>query len=276
MEPGTSDKTRRLVPDPLTELFLTYLLTDRNLSRNTVATYRRTFATIPDLADADHLRIEQWWDGRKDKAPATRANELAAVRSFYRWCRIWDHRDPQDDPTYRLTAPKQGSRVPRPVGRADLLRLLATDDATMRRAFCLGAYAGLRIAEVAALVWPDVDTEDMRIYVRGKGDKDRVVGLSSVLLDSLLPAHDGNVVTGDARRYTANTLQQRVNAEMRRIGVPGTFHKLRSRYATVALGSTGNLLAVSRALGHSSPSTTARYAASSSADLDLIAEAVVK
>ena len=59
-------------------------------------------------------------------------------------------------------------------------------------------------------------------------------------------------------------------------GVDGTFHKLRSRFATVALASTGNLLAVSRALGHSSPATTAIYAATSDSDLDLIAEAVTR
>ena len=54
------------------------------------------------------------------------------------------------------------------------------------------------------------------------------------------------------------------------------FHKLRHRFATVSLAATGNLLAVSRALGHSSPATTAVYAATSDADLDLIAEAAAR
>jgi integrase len=56
--------------------------------------------------------------------------------------------------------------------------------------------------------------------------------------------------------------------------VEGTAHKLRARYATQALAHTGNLLAVSRALGHSGPNVTARYAATTDADLDLISAAV--
>ena len=44
----------------------------------------------------------------------------------------------------------------------------------------------------------------------------------------------------------------------------------------VALAATGNLLAVSRAMGHASPATTAIYAATSDSDLDVIADAVTR
>jgi integrase len=55
-----------------------------------------------------------------------------------------------------------------------------------------------------------------------------------------------------------------------------TFHQLRHRYGTLALAGTSNLLAVSRAMGHASPATTAIYAATADADLDVIAEAVTR
>lgn len=67
-----------------------------------------------------------------------------------------------------------------------------------------------------------------------------------------------------------------MNRLLDRAGVDGTFHELRARFATVALASTGNLLAVLRALGHSSPTVTAVYAATADSDLDLIAEAAVR
>ncbi|MFZ1285648.1 MAG: site-specific integrase, partial [Candidatus Phosphoribacter sp.] len=141
----------------------------------------------------------------------------------------------------------------------------------------LGAYAGLRVAEAAHLHWSHVDTDARRLIVRhGKGDKDRVVGMSVLLVDELLPNTGGNVVTGTHHELSPNALQQRVNAHLKALGVEGTFHKLRARFATQALAHTGNLLAVSRALGHSSPSVTARYAATSDADLDLIAEAATR
>ena len=259
----------------MTDQFLEWLRRDRNYSQNTIAAYRRVLATINDPETATQDDVEDWWLDRDHLSPATRRQELAALRSFYRWMIRWDHRD--DDPTRRLDAPKMGHRLPRPMGRDDLHRLLAVTSGEMRRAICLGAYAGLRVAEVAALDWADVDVEARRIIVRGgKGDKDRPVGLSPLLLDALLPVTGGNVVRAGGKAYSANALQQKVNATIRAAGVDGTFHKLRSRFATVALASTGNLLAVSRALGHSSPATTAIYAATADSDLDLIAEAVAR
>lgn len=260
----------------LTEQYLEHLARDRRYSPNTVATYRRTYKTFPAIETADRDGVEAWWDSRAGKAATTRRNELAAVRSFYAWCRVWEHRGPTDDPTHRIQPPKTGQRVPRPISRADLQRVLAVMDPEIRRAVCLGAYAGLRVAEAASLDWADIDTELRRIIVRGKGDKERMVGLSPLLLDSLLPDTGGNVVRAGAEPWTANVLQQKVNAAIRKAGVDATFHKLRSRYATVALGATGNLLAVSRALGHSSPATTAIYAATSDSDLDVIADAVTR
>lgn len=261
----------------LTDDYLRYLAEDRNYSPNTISTYRRTFATFPGIEDADREAVEAWWNGRTDKAVASRRNELSAVRSFFKWCRTWDHRAPTDDPTHRIEPPKSGRKLPHPIGRDDFQRLLAVTEGEMRRAICLGGYAGLRVAEVAALTWADVDTDSRRIYVRsGKGDKDRAVGLSPLLLDALLPATGGNVVRAGLPAYSANALQQRVNHAIRRAGVESTFHGLRARFATVAVASTGNLLAVSRALGHASPATTAIYAATADTDLDLIAEAVAR
>lgn len=259
----------------LTDDYLRYLSENRRYSPNTIATYRRTFASFPGIEGADREAVEAWWNGRTDKAVATRRNELSAVRSFYAWCRRWDHR--ADDPTHRIDPPKSGRKLPHPIGREDLHRLLSATTGEMRRAICLGAYAGLRVSEVAALDWRDVDTESRRIVVRGgKGDKDRAVGLSPLLLDSLLPMTGGNVVRAGGRPYSANALQQRVNAAIRAAGVGATFHGLRSRFATVAVASTGNLLSVSRALGHASPATTAIYAATADSDLDLIAEAAAR
>ena len=69
----------------LAERYLTYLAEDRRFSPNTIATYRRTFATFPDMETASREQVESWWAGRVDKAVTTRRNELSAIRSFYRW-----------------------------------------------------------------------------------------------------------------------------------------------------------------------------------------------
>ena len=161
--------------------------------------------------------------------------------------------------------------------RAHLSPATRSNDLANLRAFvCLGAYGGLRVSEAAALTWHDVDLENRRVRVLGKGGKTRLVGLSPLLLDELLPDTGGNVVAAGGAPYSAAALQRKVNRAIRAAGVDCTYHQLRHRFGTVALAATGNLLAVSRAMGHASPATTAIYAATSDADLDVIADAVTR
>ena len=251
-------------------------LTRERRPTNTIAAARRVMRSLPNASTATREDVEAWWASRAHMSPATRSNDLALLRMFYAWARRWEHRD--DDPTIRIDAPKVPAGLPRPVSRADLNALLPTLDFEMRRAVALGAYGGLRVSEAAALEWGDVDTETRRIRVTGKGGKTRLVGMSLLLLDELLPARHSswNVVTGTPFAYTPGSLQRKVNRAIRAAGVDATFHQLRHRFGTVALAATGNLLAVSRAMGHSSPATTAVYAATSDADLDVIADAVTR
>ena len=259
-------------PD-LVEEFLAYLTRARNLSPNTIATYRRTLRSFPDAATADRDRVEEWWDSRAHLSIATRLNELAGLRSFYKWMRRFDHRPPADDPTYRIEPPRKPTTQGRPISRADLHHLLRVLPEDLRRAVCLGAYGGLRVHEAAGLLWSDIDLEANRIYVRGKGGKERIVGLSPVLLDAILPIRSGSVVTAGHGVMTGASLQRKVNRAIRAAGVDATFHQLRHRFGTMAVASAP-LLAVSRAMGHASPSTTAIYVAASDTDLDVIADAV--
>lgn len=258
----------------LVETWLDWLAQERGRSKNTIDTYARTMRTLPDAEHATREDLETWWRARAGHAPATRANELSAVREFYRWCQRFDHR--VDDPTVRLDPPKVPTRVHRYVGREDLGRLLHDLPADLGRAVALGAYGGLRVAEAAVLDWADVDREMSRLVVRGKGDKERHVGLPPLLLDRLLPDTGGNVVTAGGKPYSAAALRVRVNRAIKDAGVDETFHALRHRYGTMAVAAGIPLTSVARAMGHASPTTTALYVGASDSDLDLIAEAVTR
>lgn len=254
--------------------WIDYLRVDRAMSDNTVRGYARTLRTLPNAESASREDVEAWWRSRAHLAPATRVTDLAAVRAYYRWMVRFDHRS--DDPTIRIDAPRLPKGLPRPISRADLHRLLSTLDWDLRRAVALGAYSGLRVSEAASLDWSDVDTETRRLRVTGKGQKTRLVGLSPVLLDAIAPDVGGNVVAAGGVPYSAAALQRKVNRAIAAAGVDATFHQLRHRFGTVALAGSGNLLAVSRAMGHASTVTTAIYAATSDSDLDVIAEAVAR
>lgn len=240
---------------------------------NTIAARARVLRSVGNPDTATREDIEAWWRTRAHLSPATRSNDLANLRAFYRWAKRWEHRD--DDPTLRLDAPKVDKGLPRPLSRADLRRLLAELPDDLRRAVALGAYGGLRVSEVAALNWRDVDLDARRARImHSKGTKSRMVALGPVLIDHLLPETGGNVVTGTDQALTAATLQRKVNRAMHRLEVDGTFHSLRHRYGTLAYQATRDLVAVGRQMGHSSPVTTAIYAAASDDVADQIAAAV--
>lgn len=258
------------------EQFLAWAEHDRNRSPHTLDRYRRVLGQFGDPLAATQDEVEAWWATRLDMAPSTRANELACLRSFFRWATKFDHRT--DDPTRRLDPPKIPNRVPRAIGRADLERLLGelTDDAPdVRRAVALGAYAGLRVSEVAALDWSDVDIESRRMYVRGKGQKERPVPLSAVLLDLLLPETGGNVVTAGARPYSGAVLQRKVNRLLARNSIAHTFHDLRKRGASIALSKGANPAAVRIMFGWASMETVSHYAVVGDSELDRIAEMLI-
>lgn len=262
------------ITDPLSRAWIEHQQHER-IPPNTIKRRQSVLRSIGNAGTATRDEVEAWWRarGEQDLSPATRANELATLRAFYKWAARWEHR--ADDPTTRLDAPKVDKGLPQPISRADLRKMLDNLPDDLRRAVALGAYAGLRVSEVAALGWADVDLEARRARIwRSKGTKSRMVALGPVLIDHLLPEIPGaNVVTGE-QPMSAPQLQRRVNRAMKRLGVDGTYHQLRHRYGTLAYQATRDLVAVGRQMGHSSPVTTAIYAAASDDVADEIAAAV--
>lgn len=260
------------------ERFLSYAQRDRGWSSATVSRYGDVLgqveATVGDPLTLTLEEVEGWWATRYHLSPASRSNELAVLRSFYKWATKWDHRP--DDPTRRLERPKIPNRVPRMVGRSDLERLLGplTQEAPdLRRAYALAGYAGLRVSECASLEWADVDQEARRMFVRGKGGKERPVPLSPTLLDVILPEVKGaNVVTGTTARYSAATLQRKMNRLMDRAGIDHTVHDLRKRGASLALSKGASPAAVKVMFGWDSMETVSHYAVVGDNELDRIAE----
>jgi integrase len=249
--------------DPLSLAWIQWCRDERKPA-NTNARRVATLRYMPNAGTATREDVEAWWRSRAHLSAATRHNELANLRSFYRWCIRWEFR--LDDPTLRLDSPRVDPGLPRPMTSEDLHKVLdQLYRPDIRRAVCLGAYAGLRISEAAALDWSDVDLENQELRVmNSKGNKSRRVPMSPVLLDALLPVTGGNVVLGGtvvagAEPISTQRLARRVREAFKALGIDATFHQLRHRYATIAYEATGDILAVSRLLGHANVNTTQIY-----------------
>ena len=257
--------------------FIEWAEKDRLRSPNTIIKYRHVLDQLREYANPATATVEDlqdWWESRYDMAASTRGTELACLRTFYKYMTAFDHRI--DDPTRRLFKPKIAKRLPRMVGRSDFEKLLHEHTEglpELRLAYALGGYAGLRIAEVAAVDWKDVFIDERRIYIVGKGNKERKVPINTSLMDLILPERkSGNLLRPYGDPYTPNALQRRINRHMKRHGVDHTFHDFRKRGASILLSKGGNPVAVRKMFGWESMETVSSYAEVGDDELDQLGE----
>lgn len=261
--------------DALSREHVDWLKRQNVKSPNTIASRTRVLKSVGNAATATRDDLQQWWESRADRAPGTRAVDLAHLRAFYKWAIVRDHRP--DDPSVLLEAPRPDNALHRKVPNDEIARLLGELEPDLERAVMLGAFAGLRVSESAALDWSDVDTaDDVLLVRRSKGGKSRVVEVSPDLIRQLgRDGAAGNVVTAGGKPYTADRLQRRLNRAMRAAGCEFTSHDLRHRWGITAYRVNSDLLAVAEMMGHASVNTTKIYAQAASESKRRIAAAVM-
>ena len=170
----------------------------------------------------------------------------------------------------RIPYPKQARRQPVVLSPGEVARLLKAMQNLKHRTVGMVLYgAGLRISEALALELGDVDSERMVIGVRhGKGDRDRQVALSPVLLDALRVywrAYQPSLYLfpgRDPQRPLGNSVIQRaIKAARQRAGISkhATPHALRHSYATHLMEAGTDLRTIQILLGHRALKTTAIY-----------------
>jgi site-specific recombinase XerD len=198
-------------------------------------------------------------------------SRLTVLKSFARWC--VGHRLLKTDPTLTIGGPKRGRINPRNVDVPGVGRLLEQCDERLAVCVLLGVQEGLRRSEIARISTSDLDRDARLLTVHGKGNKERLVPVSSETLDAVelyLTAwpvgprrplirsyHDGlSGITGDR-------IGLLVSQAMRAAGVKRSpwdgksLHALRHSCAGHMLDEGADLRDVQEMLGHENLSTTA-------------------
>ena len=109
----------------------------------------------------------------RDMAAWSRSTYVTSLRARGQWLATTGRRT--HDPAAGMPRPKAPRGVPRPTTEADLEQLIAVADARVRLmvllVVLLGAYAGLRVHEIAKIRGEDVT--EHQLYVDGKGGCER-------------------------------------------------------------------------------------------------------
>lgn len=195
----------------------------------------------------------------KCKAAETRKAYRNTFSTFFKWCQDFGIR--QDNPAAALPSVKRPQPHPKPCPDSAIRDALRKANHAERLMILLAAECGLRRGEICQVHTNDVVTGargEFTLIVHGKGDKQRNVPLPKGLAREILLAH-GYLFKG---RWGGHVEESYVSSHVSKLLPRGySCHKLRHRFATVAYSDSHDLLAVSRALGHSSTETTECYVA---------------
>lgn len=276
------------------EAFIGSLSKVLRASANTVKAYQRDLLSFRAFliergsaldGDGAEVRIDQIQPDHirgyltylmKRASRATAQRHLAAIKTFFR------HREVASgaaNPARGLRSPRREQHLPSILREDEVADLIGDqpapgDRAGLRnRAIAETLYSsGLRVGELVALNWRDLDLETGMLRVRnGKGNKERIVPIGEPAIAALhawhrsLPAPNGpggpiftNLRGG---RITTRAVEMIVASLLSRAGVQNriTPHGLRHSFATHLLDHGADLRSIQEMLGHTNLTTTQRY-----------------
>jgi len=230
-----------------------------------VAAFAQHFHRPPDQLGAEHIRQYQLFLIQQKKLAWSSYNQIVcALRFFYAKTLK------RSFLLSEIPFPRKVQQLPLILSQEEVARILTAPEHLKSRALLMTIYAaGLRRSEVARLRVTDIDSERMTITIhQGKGQKDRVVMLSPVLLDTLrqywrkqkpkewlFPGRTSN------QPISGNDIFMVFQHAVRRAGITKKVcpHSLRHSFATHLLESGTDLRTIQMLLGHRSLKTTSRY-----------------
>ena len=290
------------MPDPDSHRWISTFLdataAEHDSARNTQLAYGRDLIAFAgwlgtngqSFATADRSSVESYLVSCEAEglAPSTRARRLSAIRQLYRFAHDEGWR--ADNPALPITGPGASKHLPQTLTQDEVARIL---DAA--RSFGRGArdhirnaalvellYAtGMRVSELVELPVAAVRGDPRMILVKGKGDKERMVPLSTPAKAAItawlalrdaedealrkagkpLPRHlfPGPGAAGHLTRQHFYLLIKDIAAAG---GVdPGkvTPHTIRHAFATHLLAGGADLRVIQTLLGHADLATTEIY-----------------
>ncbi|MGE0671265.1 MAG: site-specific tyrosine recombinase XerD [Parachlamydiales bacterium] len=266
--------------------FLSYIASEKGLSTNTVAAYRRDLEMFFELLKGrGKLALEEVGEGdviaflaqlkSGQYASSSVCRSLVAVKVFFRFLKR--EKLIATDPTANLDSPKLWQLIPEVLTYDEVDALLKSPDPTDpmgardRAVFEVIYASGLRVSEVCGLNLFDISEKTVR--VKGKGGKERIVPIAQAAIDAvdhyLIHFRDAQpeqkeaplFVTSKGKRIDRTLVWQRIKLYGKKAGIgkPLSPHTLRHSFATHLLENGADLRVIQEMLGHASVATTDRY-----------------
>ena len=275
--------------DELTQNYIDYLIIEKGLSDNSIASYSSDLAQyitfleknqIHDLNAADTTVILAWLIdlAKKGLSAKSRARYIITIRGLYKF--LIAEKKVIKSPVKDVDIPKIGLALPKIMTVKEVEMLLEAPDIKKPKGMRNSAMmeimygAGLRVSELIVLRIQDINLDANFVRVMGKGSKERIIPIGSKArtitqkwIKEGRPSQLKNVSTPYlfvARAGKPMTRQSfwkiiKKYALLANISKNTTPHTLRHSFATHLLEGGADLRSVQTMLGHSDISTTQIY-----------------
>lgn len=237
--------------------------------------------TLSDIHSyVSHLAIDN-----KSKA-TTRARKISTIRIFFKYLSQKTN-ILEVNPAQNLETPKLEKRMPKYLSLDDSKKLLNAadnqDNRNYKRDYAITTLflnCGMRLSELVGINMNDIDFNECKMTVIGKGNKERTIYLNKSCMvaindyissrppQSLIKRDSKNsekalFLSEQKKRISNRTVQAIINKELQQAGLDSknlSVHKLRHTAATL-MYQYGNvdIRALQELLGHQSISTTEIY-----------------
>lgn len=231
-------------------------------------------STYHDIWPLCRKTLNQW----RQLSLSSRNRKIASLKGFFSWLYEQGHVD--INYSEQLVCPPVPKKIPHflsmdeAIGVLKYLNKVRPDSDKkkeklhrQRTLFLLLYGGGLRISEACSLQWKQVRLSEKRIWIKGKGNKERICVLPDVciqhlkfLFDHARPDKDFFVIGGK------KAISPRAGFELiRELGQSAGLinslhpHALRHSFATHLLASGANLRVLQNLLGHESLQATEKY-----------------
>ncbi|MCM1300490.1 MAG: site-specific tyrosine recombinase XerD [Alistipes senegalensis] len=266
--------------------YRTYIKLEKRLAANTVEAYMR------DLRDFAHYVLRQWdveprkvepemieryvaWLYEHGREKSSQARALCGIRSFFNFLLLNDRLE--KSPVEFIGTPKFGRQLPDVLSTAEIDRIIAAVDTTtakgLRDAAMLETLysCGLRVSELISLRMSDLFFGEGYIRVIGKGDKQRLVPVSTMARDRIQlylerrrpyrASEETVFLNNRGRKLTRVMVFTVVKQAADRAGIDKQVspHTFRHSFATHLLEGGASIRQVQEMLGHESILTTEIY-----------------
>lgn len=272
----------------LIETFLDSLWLEKNLSQNTLESYKNDLNKFRNFLEknnksvlkADHFLILSFLSFLLDKGYSSKtvSRNISSLKSFFKYLISVEHI--KINPMLNIDAPKSGLFLPTTLTVEETQQILDAPNELrpieMRdKAMLYTLYAtGMRISELISLNMHNVDLTRGSVQVIGKGGKERLIPLTNDAIamikkylsnarDKLSKGKDHNniFVSTHGKQISRHSFWHRIKAYLKKVDVKKEVHPhtLRHAFATHMLNNGADLRSVQLLLGHSDLATTQIY-----------------